>query len=508
MPSPYGTTDGANFKPNACTPLYQHNGFLYCKAYIQTSSSGFAGYLFKVNMTTNVVTPITGATMTWDYDLTNARHFQVSANGDIYFNGWQTKIFKINPTTNTILDLGNFDYDFFIDNNKLYTTGQQVVKIFDLNTQTYDPQPTIIINSVIYYPLISAFYKVNSEIFGVGYFSSDYYSQKFFKFIGNSLQILNSAPSNCALNGLEPSTDKPYLLNNKLIYKSQNLATTDVDIISLDISDYSITTILQYPAAIFNPFDNFILNNQLYLKKNEEMFVTNGSSLATLTNIPSISSNGRGFVGNPQNNIINGGNISTILFNNIVLGKKYFNTNNFEIWKTDGTNAGTVMINNSLNLYSGIIVNNKIYFANIAGYYNSNIYQYEITTQQFTPIQIFSNNEGNLDSSLYGYNNSIFYTSLGNNTLNNGLFKIDLNSLASENFIKNNVTVSPNPTTSTLNIQSQNPIIDLKIIDITGRSTNPNFENNKIDVSNLANGIYLLETTTANGSFREKFIKN
>ena len=70
------------------------------------------------------------------------------------------------------------------------------------------------------------------------------------------------------------------------------------------------------------------------------------------------------------------------------------------------------------------------------------------------------------------------------------------------------INLSPNPVTTTLNIQSQNPIIDLKIIDITGRSTTPNFDNNKIDVSNIANGIYLLEATTANGTFREKFIKN
>ena len=82
------------------------------------------------------------------------------------------------------------------------------------------------------------------------------------------------------------------------------------------------------------------------------------------------------------------------------------------------------------------------------------------------------------------------------------------NSLSINSFYNQKINISPNPASTTLNIQSQDSIIDLKIIDITGRSTTPSFENNKIDVSNLANGIYLLEATTTNGTFREKFIKN
>ena len=82
------------------------------------------------------------------------------------------------------------------------------------------------------------------------------------------------------------------------------------------------------------------------------------------------------------------------------------------------------------------------------------------------------------------------------------------NSLSINSFYNQKINISPNPASTTLNIQSQDSIIDLKIIDITGRSTTPSLENNKIDVSNLANGIYLLEATTTNGTFREKFIKN
>lgn len=95
-----------------------------------------------------------------------------------------------------------------------------------------------------------------------------------------------------------------------------------------------------------------------------------------------------------------------------------------------------------------------------------------------------------------------------NSSTTNGIYKFNLTLGSSKFDIMSNFAVSPNPTNSTLNIQSNTAINSVKIIDISGRSTTPTFENNKIDVSNLANGIYLIEATTENGVVREKFIKN
>jgi uncharacterized delta-60 repeat protein len=82
--------------------------------------------------------------------------------------------------------------------------------------------------------------------------------------------------------------------------------------------------------------------------------------------------------------------------------------------------------------------------------------------------------------------------------------------LKANDFItKNKLTISPNPTNSTLNIQTQEPIKSINLIDILGRKNNiTNFENNKIDVNNLQNGVYFLEIATRNGTQVEKFIKN
>lgn len=72
-----------------------------------------------------------------------------------------------------------------------------------------------------------------------------------------------------------------------------------------------------------------------------------------------------------------------------------------------------------------------------------------------------------------------------------------------------NIHVFPNPTASILNIQMEEKIIDLKIIDISGRTTNvSNFTNNKIDVSSLSAGIYFIAIKTDKGWFKEKFRKN
>lgn len=71
------------------------------------------------------------------------------------------------------------------------------------------------------------------------------------------------------------------------------------------------------------------------------------------------------------------------------------------------------------------------------------------------------------------------------------------------------IQLFPNPTSSILNIQTEEKIIDLKIIGITGRTTNvSNYANNKIDVSGLSSGMYFVEIETEKGLFKEKFVKN
>lgn len=82
--------------------------------------------------------------------------------------------------------------------------------------------------------------------------------------------------------------------------------------------------------------------------------------------------------------------------------------------------------------------------------------------------------------------------------------------LGTSNFSQSqNFQISPNPTNSTLTITTQDKINSINIIDLIGRKTNlTNFESNKINVSNLQNGIYFIEIVTENGLQTQNFIKN
>lgn len=69
-----------------------------------------------------------------------------------------------------------------------------------------------------------------------------------------------------------------------------------------------------------------------------------------------------------------------------------------------------------------------------------------------------------------------------------------------------NVTLYPNPTTGILNIK--NGFGSVRIMDLTGKVVlETAVTNDQIDVSNLLNGVYLLELTTEKGIATQRFIK-
>jgi hypothetical protein len=88
------------------------------------------------------------------------------------------------------------------------------------------------------------------------------------------------------------------------------------------------------------------------------------------------------------------------------------------------------------------------------------------------------------------------------------VLRLSGSSLATNEFQKSKMHLFPNPTTSILNIQTQNEIAAIKIFDVAGRTTNiKNYSNNAIDVSSLASGVYIVEVQTLEDIFREKFLK-
>ena len=78
---------------------------------------------------------------------------------------------------------------------------------------------------------------------------------------------------------------------------------------------------------------------------------------------------------------------------------------------------------------------------------------------------------------------------------------------ASINEVENaNVVLYPNPVTNILNIEAQG-IQEVNVMDVNGRTVMTMQNTNRIDMSNLANGVYFVRVITANGVSTQKIAK-
>ena len=90
------------------------------------------------------------------------------------------------------------------------------------------------------------------------------------------------------------------------------------------------------------------------------------------------------------------------------------------------------------------------------------------------------------------------------------LIELENSDLKADTFSKNTFTIFPNPASSTLKIDmpANKKIYNATIFDVTGRTVinNNSLQNNTIDISNLSNGIYMLNLGTDGGNYKQKFI--
>lgn len=89
-------------------------------------------------------------------------------------------------------------------------------------------------------------------------------------------------------------------------------------------------------------------------------------------------------------------------------------------------------------------------------------------------------------------------------------FKISQGTLAVTDVSKTNVSIYPNPVKNLLTINSSAKLIDAKITDFSGRLVQANnLKDNKIDVSTLKTGSYMITVTDENAKqITTKFVKN
>jgi hypothetical protein len=77
----------------------------------------------------------------------------------------------------------------------------------------------------------------------------------------------------------------------------------------------------------------------------------------------------------------------------------------------------------------------------------------------------------------------------------------------SETAQDNNIGIYPNPASDHLTIKSKSKINGVEAYDMAGRKLDIKLNDNKIDVTSLQSGNYILKIATKEGIKTEKFIK-
>lgn len=172
--------------------------------------------------------------------------------------------------------------------------------------------------------------------------------------------------------------------------------------------------------------------------------------------------------------------------------------------------SGGINVNLLVTTYNGAgylsnsytITGNNINLS-VCYWFNVLLPVYQMSNDIFIPIT----NSGN-----YTINVSIFHSSsnitcdyFSNGPIGTAFF------LSNENFenVKNKLSFFPNPTTGIIEIKNCEMINSkIQVLDNTGRLIKAinNLPNNKIDLSELNDGIYLLKMETLNGNLIQKVI--
>ncbi len=90
----------------------------------------------------------------------------------------------------------------------------------------------------------------------------------------------------------------------------------------------------------------------------------------------------------------------------------------------------------------------------------------------------------------------------------NEIFELPKYPLSISEFSYNETMIYPNPAENSLHLKFANSITELSITNLQGRSilTKTNLDSDKIDISNIPNGIYFVKVVTGQKNYREKII--
>jgi len=268
-----------------------------------------------------------------------------------------------------------------------------------------------------------------------------------------------------------------------------------------------------------NPSYLTVFNNELYFKARgydytqntiigSELYKTDGNTLTLVKNI------------NTATNVVDteGSGLNLPKFiefqNELYFIASDNQDNEYDLWKTDGTETGTLkMVDNlevsasSIQFQSPIVYNDKIFFHNFQQLWVTDGTNGGVTMQltdngdTTIPIQTFSNPMLIMFDKLWfsGYTSdnkqelwSVYPSALG---------------LDDEMQTPLQISVFPNPTSNLIYINSTQPIQYVEIYNSLGQLLSATYRMKKIDIKYLSSGLYLAKIKVNDNIIAKKIIK-
>ncbi len=175
---------------------------------------------------------------------------------------------------------------------------------------------------------------------------------------------------------------------------------------------------------------------------------------------------------------------------------------NFQLWLYEGTNTvefryGPSEINNPSESFEGE-----------TGPQISLITSFNIDLQQLDDTAYFlSGNPTNPTVIVLNPGQTIVLSYLQGMMPNGTVYRFLRQPLSIEDFSKVDFQIYPNPALDYLNIKTQSTNYNVTIYNSLGQKVNATLSENRIDISNLSDGIYFIKIETETGSAARKFIK-
>lgn len=261
-----------------------------------------------------------------------------------------------------------------------------------------------------------------------------------------------------------------------------------------------------HPTGDSNPSDITNIDNTLYFSADDgsvgrELWKSNGNTSLGTTLVKDINASGDS---NPSKFIKIGTDIFFIADDGI---------NGVELWKTDGSPVGTDMVKNinptgSSNPDDLIDYNGKLYFTANDGTNGTELWVSDGTTAGTMMIELNTSGDA-IASHLIVFNNELYLSADGGNGTGQELWAYMEENLSIDdvNALKSQISLFPNPTNTSFQIETTETLDKVEIYSLQGQSIKSFTPQNQYDISDLSSGIYLVKIQANNNEITKRIIK-